>query len=189
VVRRLALLLLATAVACGSSGDTGRKADTTTPPATGPAARIALTSTAFADGGAIPRQYTCDGAGQSPPLAWGGVPAGASALALRVQDIDTPQKFTHWLLFNIDPKTTSLAPGQVPAGATQAKNSFGNAAYGGPCPPKGAGAHRYVFTLLAMEPQQVTVSDEVSPAELWSTLERSSVLAKGVLTGTYQRAG
>ena len=35
---------------------------------------LKLTSTAFVDGGAIPRGYTCEGRDVSPPLAWAGVP-------------------------------------------------------------------------------------------------------------------
>ena len=31
---------------------------------------IALTSSAFADGGALPARFTADGDGTSPPLAW-----------------------------------------------------------------------------------------------------------------------
>jgi Raf kinase inhibitor-like YbhB/YbcL family protein len=148
---------------------------------------LGLTSAAFTDGGAIPRQYTCDGANQSPPLAWGGVPAGTASLALRVQDIDTAQQFVHWLVYNIPASTRLLAAGQVPPTARQAANSFGNASYGGPCPPAGS-KHRYVFTLLSMA-TELTVSDQVSPSDLWSTIERSAVNGKAELTGTYQRGG
>jgi Raf kinase inhibitor-like YbhB/YbcL family protein len=106
---------------------------------------------------------------------------------LRVQDIDTAQKFIHWVIYDIPPSTTSLAPGQVPAGAKQTANSFGRPGYGAPCPPAGQ-RHRYVFTLLALG-TQLTVSESVSPNDLWATLERSAVVGTGELTGTYQRAG
>jgi Raf kinase inhibitor-like YbhB/YbcL family protein len=150
---------------------------------------IQLTSSAFTDGGSIPRQYTCDGANQSPPLAWTGVPAGTATLALRVQDIDTPQKFVHWLVYDIKPTTTSLAAGESPPGATAAKNSFGNPGYGGPCPPQGAGKHQYVFTILALQTELKVSNEGVSPSDLWSTLEHSAVAGTGKLLGTYQRSG
>ena len=187
---RLALVLLATAVACGSSGGSGKESTTTEPAETtsAPASRLHVTSSAFTDGGAIPKQFTCDGANQSPPLAWTGVPAGTASLALRMQDIDTPTKFVHWLVYNIKPATTALTAGQAPTGGTQARNSFGKDGYGGPCPPAGS-RHRYVFTVLALE-TELTISDaNPSPADLWSTLERSAVRANGELTGTYQRGG
>jgi hypothetical protein len=118
-------------------------------------------------------------------LSWTGVPAGTASFALRVQDIDTPTQFVHWLVYDIPPSTTSLAAGEVPSGAKQATNSFNKVGYGGPCPPAGS-RHRYVFTLLALG-TELTVSDSVSPSDLWTTLEHSQVLGTGELTGTYKR--
>jgi Raf kinase inhibitor-like YbhB/YbcL family protein len=188
VLRRVAPALLIALVACGSGGGSSASKSTSTTAETSTSqegAHIDLTSSAFRDGGAIPVQYTCDGAGQSPPLAWTSVPPGTASLALRVQDIDTPQKFVHWLIYDIKGSTTSLAAGEVPPGAKQTNNSFGKPGYGGPCPPAGS-KHRYVFTLLAMQ-TELTVSDTVSATDLWDTLERSAVTGKGELTGTYQR--
>jgi Raf kinase inhibitor-like YbhB/YbcL family protein len=179
--------LLVTAAACGH-GATVKHTVQAPPMSVRSSPGIQLTSSAFSDGGAIPRQYTCDGANRSPPLAWAAVPPGTASLALQVLDIDTPQKFVHWLVYDIKPTTTSLATGELPPGATVAKNSFGKAGYGGPCPPQGGGKHQYVFTLLALE-TELTVSSDVSPADLWSTLERSAVVGTGKLLGTYQRGG
>jgi Raf kinase inhibitor-like YbhB/YbcL family protein len=186
VLRRLALVLLALALLSGAcSGSKHEKsAPVETVPA--PAASLQVTSSAFTDGGAIPKEFTCDGANESPPLAWTGVPAGTASLALRMQDIDTPTKFVHWLVYNINPATTSLAAGQAPPDSVQAPNSFNKPGYGGPCPPAGS-RHRYVLTLLALQ-TQLTISDtNLSPTDVWSTLENSAVSAKGELTGTYQR--
>jgi phosphatidylethanolamine-binding protein (PEBP) family uncharacterized protein len=41
---------------------------------------IQLRSSAFAEGGMIPKTFTCDGADMSPPLKWSGVPASARSL-------------------------------------------------------------------------------------------------------------
>jgi Raf kinase inhibitor-like YbhB/YbcL family protein len=188
VLRTLALGLLLTSVACGSGGGGSVEKSSSTTSSTTPAqtpAGIELTSSAFAPGGNIPGQFTCDGANQSPPLTWRGVTPEVGSIAVRLQDIDTPQKFVHWIVYDINPSTTSLAAGQVPAGAKQAMNSFGKIGYGGPCPPAGQ-RHRYVFTILALA-TQLSVSESVSPTDLWATLERSAVIAKGELTGTYQR--
>ena len=186
MLRTLVLALLVTATACGSGGSGSAKRASSTTPTSTVGAHIQLTSSAFKDGGAIPAQFTCDGAGQSPPLSWTGVPAGTASLALRVQDIDTPQKFVHWLVYDIQPSTTALAAAaSLPPGSKVVSNSFGNPGYGGPCPPAGS-KHRYVFTLLAMR-TELNVSAPVSPTELWATLERSAVTGKGELTGTYQR--
>ena len=49
---------------------------------------LALTSSAFTHNGAIPKQYTCQGADISVPLAWSGLPAATKSLVLIVDDPD-----------------------------------------------------------------------------------------------------
>ena len=39
-------------------------------------AKQRVTSTDFENGGKMPKRYTADGEGLSPPLAWSGVPKG-----------------------------------------------------------------------------------------------------------------
>jgi Raf kinase inhibitor-like YbhB/YbcL family protein len=113
--------------------------------------RITLTSPAFADGETIPKRYSCDGQGIAPPLRWSGVPAGAHELALLVEDPDAPGgTFVHWVLFKLAPDLRRLDAARVPAGARQGKNSAGDDAWTGPCPPGGATPHHYVFTLYAL---------------------------------------
>src|SRR5229473_5181263 len=68
---------------------------------------MTVTSSAFTDGGAIPKKYGCSGQSISPPLAIGGVPKDAKTLALIVTDPDAPGgTFTHWLAWNIPPANT-----------------------------------------------------------------------------------
>ena len=68
---------------------------------------LEITSPAFADGASIPSKYTCQGDDISPPLAWSGVPEGAKALALIVDDPDAPdpaapqRTWVHWVVFDI----------------------------------------------------------------------------------------
>ena len=112
-----------------------------------------ITSTAFNEGAAIPRKYTCNAENVSPPLAWSGVPAGAKSLALIADDPDAPGgTWTHWVLFNLPATSTGLLEGikpqDSPEGATQATTSFRKVGYGGPCPP--SGTHRYYFRLYAL---------------------------------------
>ena len=70
-----------------------------------------LASSAFAEGGAIARQYSCEGRDVSPPLAWSGVPPGAKSLALVVEDPDAPDPaapkmtWVHWIVYNLDRKS------------------------------------------------------------------------------------
>ena len=134
------------------------------------AAPMTLSSPAFANNGAIPAKYSCDGANVSPPLTIAGVPADAKSLALTVDDPDAPGgSFTHWLVWKIPPSTTTIAEGQHLG--TEEQNGFGKPGYGGPCPPNGQ--HHYVFTLYAL-------ADEAPPA-------KGKVVAQTQLIGTYRR--
>jgi Raf kinase inhibitor-like YbhB/YbcL family protein len=109
-----------------------------------------LRSSAFSEGDTVPIQFTCDGDDISPPLSWSGVPEGATELRLSLMDLDAPRgTFTHWLVTGIDPSSSDVGQGMVPVGGTEQRNSFGEEAYGGPCPPPGDESHRYIFTIEA----------------------------------------
>jgi hypothetical protein len=114
-----------------------------------------LTSSSFRDG-RLPNEFTCDGAGRSPQLAWAAPPATARSLALIVTDPDAPVgTFVHWVLFNVPAAQRELPAAlptleQLPDGSRQGRNDFGNIGYGGPCPP-GHSTHRYIFDLYALD--------------------------------------
>jgi Raf kinase inhibitor-like YbhB/YbcL family protein len=111
-----------------------------------------ITSPAFSEGDTVPVRFTCDGDDVSPPLAWSAVPEGTSELRLSVTDPDAPGgTFTHWLVTGMDPTSSGVDEGDVPTGGTQLENGFGDSVYGGPCPPPGRGAHRYVFAIEALD--------------------------------------
>lgn len=109
-----------------------------------------LTSTAFTANSKIPARYTCDGENISPPLAWQDAPAQTASFALIIDDPDAPARiWDHWLVYGIPSNMHQLAENFViHAPLIQGINSWGKAAYGGPCPPKGT--HRYQFTLYAL---------------------------------------
>jgi hypothetical protein len=154
---------------------------------------LALTSTAFEPGGAIPAAYTCQGKNVSVPLAWSGVPAGTRSLALIVDDPDAPDPaapkmtWVHWVLYNIPPTATGLPeavePKALPAGTLEGRNDWGRTGYGGPCPP--VGRHRYFFKLYALD---VALPDLGQPDK--ARLERAMqghVLVQQQLVGTYAK--
>ena len=133
-----------------------------------------IESSAFSAGARIPPKYTCDGPGPSPPLAFGGVPRAAKALALTVEDPDAPSgTFTHWVVWNMPPQTAGVAEGGRPPGI-EGKNDFGNNGWGGPCPP--SGEHHYIFTLYALD-AQVADRNGIAP----------HAIGKAQLVGTYRR--
>jgi len=151
---------------------------------------LALSSSAFKEGGTIPAKYTCDGEDMSPPLTWGEPPVGTKSFALIMDDLDAPGGvFTHWVLFNVpwnSPGLPEAVPtqAQLSSGASQAKNDFQRIGYGGPCPPLGS-PHRYRFTLYALDRPLELVAG-ASKKQILDAMQ-GHILAQGQLVGTYQR--
>ncbi|WP_041682035.1 MULTISPECIES: YbhB/YbcL family Raf kinase inhibitor-like protein [Cupriavidus] len=152
-----------------------------------------LQSSAFAAGGEIPAQHTCEGADISPPLAWSGLPPGTASLALIVDDPDAPDPaapkmtWVHWVLYNLPPHAEALpadiAKAGLPAGTREGLNDWHRTGYGGPCPP--IGRHRYFFKLYALDAE---LPDLGTPDK--AAVERAMqrhVLASAELIGTYQK--
>jgi len=143
---------------------------------------ISLTTSAFQAGGDIPAKFTCDGANESPELKISGVPREAKSLVLIVDDPDAPHGlFTHWMVWNIDPKTTDIAGNSAPAGGLQGANDFGKRNYGGPCPP--SGTHRYFFRIFALD-TKLDLKAGARRAELDAAMG-NHIVAKGELMGRY----
>jgi Raf kinase inhibitor-like YbhB/YbcL family protein len=169
-----ALLLLGLA-SCGATGAKGDK----------PVAGFQLSSSAFANGQPIPRQYTCDGANQSPPLQWSEPPRGTRSFALIVDDPDAPGgTFRHWGAYDIPATVQSVGAGQ--SIGSQAANDFGKPGYGGPCPPRGHGAHHYRFKLFALDVARLDLSPKAKVADV----ERAAgqhTLGRAELIGIYER--
>ena len=147
---------------------------------------FALTSTAFTEGGPIPRRFTCDDSNVSPDLNWTGAPEGTKALVLIIIDPDA-RNFVHWLAYNLEGVPTGGLPAGIsssPDAPPQGTNSFGKRGYGGPCPP--SGTHHYRFTLSALDSVlEVTGTPRVDDL---NTAMAGHVLAEATLTGTYRRS-
>ena len=143
-----------------------------------------LTSAAFAEGAAIPAKYTCDDQGIAPPLRWEGSP-DARSFALIVDDPDAPGgTFTHWVLYDIPGAQRELPEGVANVG-TPGMNDFSRAGYGGPCPPRGP-AHRYVFTLYALDVPSLMIPAERPRQEIERAM-KGHVLGQARLIGRYER--
>jgi Raf kinase inhibitor-like YbhB/YbcL family protein len=149
---------------------------------------FALTSSTFPNGGNIPAAYTCEGANHSPVLAWSGAPPETRSFVLIVDDPDAPSgTFTHWVLYDIPSGTASLA--EAPAGATvgkQGKNGFGKTGYGGPCPPRGHGPHRYFFRLFAIDVPSLPLKDAAARDEVERAM-KGHVVGQAEWMGRYER--
>jgi Raf kinase inhibitor-like YbhB/YbcL family protein len=144
-----------------------------------------VTSSAFRHGERIPQQYSRNDSDKSPPLHIEGVPPGARSLAVIVDDPDAQRApFTHWVMFNIDPKVVDINEDSVPESAKQGANDWGETEYGGPQPP--SGEHRYLFNVFALNSKL-----DLPAGAKRSDLERemsNRILDKAVLEGRYAAA-
>jgi len=145
-------------------------------------AEFSLTSSAVADGGTIPRPYTCDGEDRSPPLLWSAPPAGTRSLVLMLDDPDAPGgRFIHWLAWGIPPDTSGLGEGE-PA-PLEGRNGFGSVGYRGPCPPRGHGPHHYRFRLHAVA-EELRLASGVGVRELEQALGPRTLRLRSSLVPT-----
>jgi len=145
---------------------------------------ILITSSAFSEGGTIPRMYTCDDKNVSPPLAWTGVPTNTVSLALIMDDPDAPAgTWVHWVLYNLPADQTSLEQGKTDVGV-DGKNDFGRTGYGGPCPPRGSN-HRYYVKLYALD-KLLDLKSGATKAQVESAM-RGHIVGQGQLIGKYGR--
>jgi Raf kinase inhibitor-like YbhB/YbcL family protein len=169
-------------------------------PDAAPAALLTLTSSDIAEGKTIASPqilngFGCSGGNQSPELKWTGAPAATKSFALTLYDPDAPtgSGWWHWVVVDI-PATMSELPtgwgksGMVSAagGARQTRTDFGAPGYGGPCPPLGDKAHRYVFTVYALDIPKMEVPDDASGALVGFNIG-AHTLAKGAITAQYGR--
>src|SRR5579872_5462294 len=148
LIKKIALLMVAGCALAGASLAAGQAA--------GGDMALQITSTAFTEGGMIPKQFTCEGPDVSPQLSWSGAPAGTKTFALIMDDPDAPVgTWVHWVIYNL-PANMKELPEEVEkqdrlsSGASQGRNDFRKTGYGGPCPPSGK-PHHYFFKLYALD--------------------------------------
>ena len=138
--------------------------------------------------------FGCSGKNVSPALSWSGAPAGTKSYAITLYDPDAPtgSGWWHWVVYNIPAGVTALASGagdaggKLPAGAVQGHTDFGSSGYGGPCPPAGDKAHRYIFTVYALKTDKIDVPADSSAAMVGYMLH-ANALAKSTLLTRYGR--
>src|ERR1700739_1595861 len=151
---------------------------------------ITVTSAAFGDGGAMPRSSAGRGGGEhpSPPLRWDGAPPGTRQLVLVIDDVDVPlpRPLLHTIAV-LDPSLDGVAAGSVQpgsAGMRFIRADLGHRGYAGPRPIPGHGPHHYRFHLFAIDGR---VPDGVTTAKALLAAMSGHVLARGMLTATYER--
>ncbi|NKF21102.1 YbhB/YbcL family Raf kinase inhibitor-like protein [Solimonas marina] len=159
---------------------------------------LTLSSPTLHDGGMLPITqvydgFGCHGGNRSPALRWTAGPQGTKAYALTVYDPDAPtgSGWWHWVVIDLPapvrelPAGAGIADTHLPAGARMLRNDFGTAAFGGACPPAGDPAHRYQFTLYALD-AALSLPADASPA-LAGFMIHAHTLTSARLTVRYGR--
>jgi phosphatidylethanolamine-binding protein (PEBP) family uncharacterized protein len=108
-----------------------------------------LSSPVVEDNGELPKPFTGEGEGISPPLVWKGAPAGTRCYALLMDHLDPKGEMKwYWTLYDLPGDVSSLKPGSREVG----KLGTGFRGKLGYEPPmsKGPGPKTYVITLYAL---------------------------------------
>ena len=139
--------------------------------------------------------FGCKGGNQSPQLSWSNAPEGTKAFAVTAYDPDAPtgSGWWHWQIVNIDKSVSALKAGagsakkdQAPKGSLQVANDYGVQGFGGACPPKGNGKHRYRFTVHALSVEKLELPENASGA-LTGFMINSNTIASATIEALYQR--
>jgi len=192
------LFLLLTTVACSASDQARPNATsvsapfesrvpTSETPPTG--SELVLESPAFANGDAIPSEFTADGANASPPLSWNRAPQGTRSFAVLCIDPDAPRgEFTHWVLWNIaaGARKVDSSLRQEHFLGVAGTNDFGRVGWGGPQPPLGHGPHRYVFRLFALDVRELPLAEGATRSDLEGAMA-GHIVAIAETVGVYER--
>jgi phosphatidylethanolamine-binding protein (PEBP) family uncharacterized protein len=140
----------------------------------GAPAPITVMSPDFGTNTPLPVQYTCHGAGLSPPLLWSsGLGQKPKSFAIVVDDGEAPiTPLVYWIV---------IAQNQLPTGARVALNSKGTASYFPPC-PDGDSGHTYRFTVYALNTWLKNLPRTgAGLRETWTAIARH-VIGEGRLT-------
>ena len=150
-----------------------------------------ITSPAFEHMKAIPEKYSCESDNPvSPPLQFHDVPLEARSLVLIVDDPDVPAEelesriFDHWVMFNIDPKTTEILEDSFVG--VMGANTHGENKYAPMCPPKKyePQEHRYMFKLYALD-SELDLPEGTTKNDVMSAMTEH-VIDRAELIGVYQ---
>ena len=143
---------------------------------------LKLTSSAFSDGGEIPRECGYKNGNKVPPLTVSGIPEGTESLALIMDDPDAMgavgKVWVHWVVWNFTWHPTGKPIWQ---GCKEGMTDFGEVGYGGPAPPDKR--HTYVFKLYALN-DKLDLPDGSTKADVEKAME-GHIIEQTQLTGTY----
>ena len=152
---------------------------------------LKLTSSAFEDGGEIPRECGYKNGNEKPLLAVSGIPEKTDTLVLIMDDPDAMEAvgkvWLHWIVWDIIPTMKDNMDNFPDNECIEGVNDFGESGYGGPAPPDKR--HTYVFKAYALD---CAIHDVIKGMDEndWSkpAVEKAMeghIIEQATLTGTY----
>ncbi len=135
--------------------------------------------------------FGCSGENISPQLSWENAPKETKSFAITVYDPDAPtgSGWWHWVAFDIPKEKMSIPAGfgnSDSKDAIQSVTNYGKTGFGGACPPKGDKAHRYIFTVFALDTDSLQLDKNTNPAIVGYYLN-SHAIEKASLISYYGR--
>jgi phosphatidylethanolamine-binding protein (PEBP) family uncharacterized protein len=155
---------------------------------------FSLTGTDFAEGGILPKNYTCDGTGISPGITWSTPPSGAKSVAIVMDSIPGPARpgetesgnHYYFIDYNIPINVNTVNPGATNVG-TLGKNFLGKGlGYTPPC-SQGPGLKIYTITAYALS-EKLTLDPNSATGDAILKAIEGKIVAKAVLNTKYERS-
>jgi phosphatidylethanolamine-binding protein (PEBP) family uncharacterized protein len=166
------------------SQQSGRGPSSAAAPKVEAAGGLAVTSAAVGADGRLPVEFTCDGAGVSPPVAWQAGPKGTKSYAVVLWHEAPDQMKSYWVVYGIPAAATGLPKGAKNVGTT-GLNDKRRAEYDPMC-SKGPGVKTYHVTVYALSAEPKLPAGGANRDALLAAI-RDTTLAEGTLTFTYER--
>ena len=167
-----------------------------------------VTTTSLKTTGFLLPDFTCEGAefGKSkvsdisPHIGWEEVPSDTKSIAIVAEDLDLAGAVaSHWIVWGLPSDTRELPEGvsgssNLPTGATEGLNAYGQPGYKGPCPPPkviysagcrntGYVSNPYLWTVYAVG-KEIILTPDTTRDDLLRAIE-GNVLASGSLDVKY----
>ena len=113
--------------------------------------KLTVTSTAFRNGGIIPKKFTCFGRGISPQIGWSQVPPGTASIVVILEDLAPDEAGdsgpSKWGIYNIAKNQRSIAENFRSSKVGSTINSDGKSGYSRPC---NSSSSTYSFKVYAL---------------------------------------
>lgn len=143
---------------------------------------LQVTSKAFKENDFVPSKYSNEKENINPPIEINNVPANCKSLALIIEDVDIEGHFVHWIMWNIDPTTTTINENSCPG--IQGINSKNTNAYFGLWTQTPPSIHHYHFKVYALDTTLNMLNNSGKHA-LEDTM-KNHIIARGELIGLYK---